>query len=121
MEGEGREQAHAEGGHAGETGAVGGRGQRDAGADGQGGPGSSERECGSQPDPGRCAEDPEALKAEDLAVWAESLAEGLDEAPRLGALSDRPEGRRFIVVSDSLAGEISLRLRQAARLLRATT
>ena len=119
MEVKGCKHAHAEGGYAGEAGAVEGCGQRDPGADGQRGPGGPERERGRSPDPGRRTEDPQALKAEDLAVWAESVAQGLDEATRIGAPTDLPEGCRCIMLTDTLAGEISLRLRQAARLLRA--
>ncbi|NWG75085.1 MAG: hypothetical protein HXY24_10845 [Rubrivivax sp.] len=58
-----------------------------------------------------------ALKAEDLAVWAASLAQALEEAPRLGADRDAPEGVRWIILSDLVAREVSLRLRQAACLL----
>jgi len=64
-------------------------------------------------------EPPKALNTEDLAVWAECLAQGLDEAPRLGHAEDYPEGSRWIVVSDALACEISLRLRQVIRRLKA--
>lgn len=61
------------------------------------------------------------MSAQDLAVWAESLAEALDQAPRLGAVQDSPEGARWIILSNTLAQEVALRLRQAAGILRERT
>jgi len=42
------------------------------------------------------------------------LAAELEKAPRQGAAVDRPEGERFIVVSDTLAKEIVATLRRIA-------
>jgi len=83
MESEGCAEAHAEGGHGRQAGAVERCGQRDPQADRERGSGDTRRERGGGPGEGRREEGfgrpPRApVSAQDLAVWAESLAEALD-------------------------------------------
>ena len=42
------------------------------------------------------------------------IADDLDRAGRLGNDKDKPEGTRYIQISDTLAGEIAERLRKIA-------
>jgi hypothetical protein len=46
--------------------------------------------------------------------WLQRLADDLDEADRVGVLLDDPEGAVWIQISDTLARQISERLRQIA-------
>ena len=53
----------------------------------------------------------------EYAVYLVSLADALDEARRFGADLDKPEGSRWVQLSDSLAREVAERLRTIARSL----
>jgi hypothetical protein len=50
----------------------------------------------------------------DDADWLRELADQLTWAPRFGAAEDEPEGVKFIQLSDTLATDISERLRLIA-------
>ncbi len=50
--------------------------------------------------------------------YLQELAQHLDEADRVGAREDVPEGARFICITDTLAREIAMRLRKIAEKVR---
>lgn len=54
---------------------------------------------------------------EELKSFLNKLSEALDEAPRTGANKDEPEGMQYILISDTLAKDISFRLKEFAGLL----
>lgn len=44
--------------------------------------------------------------------WLRQLADNLDKAKRDGSAEDKPEGNRYIILSDTLARMISEKLRK---------
>jgi hypothetical protein len=59
--------------------------------------------------------DSPALRGPALASWQlRRLANALDDAKRGGTKEDRPEGMRYIVISDTLARTIAARLNEIA-------
>jgi hypothetical protein len=56
----------------------------------------------------------------DAIIYLTTLANELDSAQRQGSDKDAPEGTRYIIISDTLAKQISSRLVEIVETIKAT-